>query len=192
MSLDNDGAPIAIHVPEPCAVRVRVIDRDSGRILTTPPGTATWHSVLRGWDSAIFLVSVVPDADGWYRFQAPPGRVHFTAEPEGFLPGDEEFDVSTGDNAFVVAARRESGIEVRLFDGEVQLPFPGDLNVDVVDRGGRSVRVGATEGRVGVRETGTVWLRVGPIDGYLPVPPINVEVVLGEWRTVNIALRRKS
>jgi RNA polymerase sigma factor (sigma-70 family) len=182
--------PIAIHVPEPCEVRVRVVDTDSGRVLTEPPEHAGWYSELANWNSAVFIVATAPDSDGWYRFQAPPGPVVFSAKPADYLSAEDRFDVGVGDNARVVATRRSSGIELRLLENDARVPWPDELRVEVIGRDGHRVDGERTGERISVREPGACTLRIQSLDGYAPVDPIRIDIALGEWQTVDVRLRR--
>ncbi|HEX5050846.1 MAG TPA: hypothetical protein VFZ65_03660 [Planctomycetota bacterium] len=181
---------VRIVVPDPCDVRVRVLDAETGRAIAGD-WTPGWFSTPPDWEGGWTHAKSTAAPDGTFQFRAPPGPISINAHPDGYLWSHETYEVHPGANEFVLQIRRASGIDVVLKDADTTLPWPDFLSVELEDESGNSVVAYWSGNRVAAKQLGEFTLKVGTVQGYEPIPPRKVMVVAQEWTKVEIALRRK-
>lgn len=181
---------VRIIVAEAADVRLRLLEQDSGRTVTS--GTLNWFSELpagvSGWSPATAKLDA---ATSTFRFRAPSGRVHL-----GYGAGSRDYqwtnatrDLQPGLNELTLEVVRACGIDVVFTDRGVAVPSD-DWRVELrrVDGdGGVASKSGA---RISAKAPGRYEVEFPEINGYRPIPPRTVTIEPGQWVEVKVALER--
>lgn len=180
---------IAIVVPEPNEVRVRVLDAGSGQpIVGAAPD---WTRRVAGWQGGWSPAPMRELGDGWYHFLAPVGDLEISVHPEGYGWVDTDHVVRPGSNEFVVRVDRVCGVEIVLKDGGVTLPWPDDAHMELEHATSKAGAAYWSGNKVAAEEPGEHTLTMQPLEGYLPIAPRRVVIEAAKWTPIVIELQRK-
>lgn len=186
-----DPTEIDIVVPPPQLVRVRLLDAVTGAaILGRAP---SWYRhPPEGWDIGWGHTQCSDAVDGWYELRAGLGPIAIHVDAEGYAFTTETRTVVAGRNEFELRLPRACGVLLSLKDGDVAIPWPDHLFVQIENVVTKTSAAYWSGNRIATKEPGEHTLRFPPLDGYEPIPERTVLVNPGEWATVEIALKRKS
>jgi hypothetical protein len=180
-------------IGEPAELCLVYRDASSGEPRPLPKETY----VRMDWTSSGAACSAWGDSDsdestGWVR-RVPIGPISVRSECSGYAPVTERFRVEPGMNEHVICLVLPVGVEVRFtVQGEAVSPESADFPIGVRSLDGNGSVVDTREDytlyEVYVAHPGRYELTVLPLDGYLPVRPIEVDLQPGKLRRVEIPL----
>lgn len=180
---------LAIVVPDPAHVAIRVLDPTTGASVF-----ATTHDVLLAVEAPRNGVSIpiegVTGSDHVHRVAVAPGLLTVRATVDGERIGATSVTVRSGANEITLQPRPECGLVVVLKEGGTEIPFPNDLDLDLVDEKGASVLAYRLGNRIAATVPGNHTLLIGEVPGYLPRRDSGW-VRAGEWFKLPVQLHRK-
>lgn len=186
----NGDEQIAVVVPDPCRVRVRCIDADSGA--QVPPGNwgLRWVAAATETGAALGSAAAGQGADGAFELLAPPGAIELDAQPPGYQWTHLRVAVQPGGNEVVMQMRRECGLMIDVVDDATGRSLPFRPAFALTDASGRPAISYTGPDRLATREPGEFQLRVAEVPGYRSPPPRTVAVTAGQWTRVEVRLRK--
>ncbi|MBL8730870.1 MAG: hypothetical protein JNN13_00690 [Planctomycetes bacterium] len=186
----NGDEQIAVVVPDPCRVRVRCIDTDSGA--QVPPGNwgLRWRAAATETGAALGSAAARQGADGTFELLAPPGAIELDAQPHGYQWTHLRVAVQPPGNEVVMLMRRECGLLIDVVDDATGRSLPFRPAFALTDASGRPMVSYTGPDRLATREPGEFRLQVAEVPGYRPPPPRTVTVTAGQWTRVEVRLRK--
>lgn len=186
---------VRIVVPEPCDIRLRVLDAETGRVFAIkdehgcPP---VWELTDAGWDGSGSFERLELQPDGSWVGQAPPGVIRIYVRADGYQASDTRHEVVRGANEYVVSVVRDCGVEITLRDGDVTVPWPAELVASLHDASGRRMNLyeSYSVARVAARAAGELTLTIPDVTGFEPIPPRAVNIGHATWTKMVIPLQR--
>ncbi|MCK6480955.1 MAG: carboxypeptidase-like regulatory domain-containing protein [Planctomycetes bacterium] len=187
------GGTFDLALPETVEVRVRVVDRETGKPI--PGASVNWNSVVPGRNSYGLDSAEAGEAPGECRFRAPPGRVGIWATGPGYESDtDIEFDVAPPGPVLHEARVGRAGVLVVKFRWEGGAPPFEDFDIHF-EMGNTSYGMNVEGGRCTRDElppgTGTLEVKV-PEEEFEKVEDREVEIRAGETAEVEVVLARKA
>jgi len=176
-----------IEIPPPAEISVRVVHGEHERAV--PGARLYWQS-----DPAQRRGVRVPAGDnlGELTFTAPAGRLILTVEAPAtrFASQRQELTARPGPNHLLISLRPRCGLDLRLLDGEVEIPWDEtrySLRLIGPDTGQTHQ---ATPPLVSLPGPGQYEVHFGSFAGYRPVAPQRIVVQHGEFTGLEVRLRR--
>ncbi len=190
----NLGAALAL----PDAAPVEIVTLLAGTEDPATPSMIRWTPARDAGVPGAGALSAMPEGPAnYFVFDAPVGSVILSCSDGAYRPASREIEVTLeGPNVFTLELEPAHGIHVLLFDESTSVPWDIGWHANLTPVEGTTGQV-VTRGRIGIRyrilvsQPGWYTLTVPAIDGFLPVPPLEVEVLEGLISDVPVDLVRE-
>jgi hypothetical protein len=184
---------VTIELPPPAEVQLRILDAATG--LTADIAQIGWgpkrNRTTGSWSSS--LVSR-DERTETFRFIAFEGEIEVHPSGIGYGRPREVFRVREGLNELTMRVERQAGVLVVLKDGNAIVPWPSGARVYPEridgDPGGWGMSTTSEGRRFTVPVDGLYRISIPDIDGFLPVPPLELRMTTADERTVEVPLVR--
>lgn len=182
------------EVPAPKDVTVRIVLAGTNETLTDV-ARILWHpkrpAKSRGGSSNAVSLN---EETGLFHLQVPHGEFTVWLNQSGYSSRPSDFD-SLANGEFVFEAQKNAVCKLELRNGGAPVPWPDEWSVELSDPTGevRPAYLGSRgpERWFVVETAGSYTVRAPAVEGFLPAEPVNVDLVLGEERTLVIELMRE-
>lgn len=175
---------VDVVVPAPYVGTVHVRDADDRPVTDA---RVSWSRAVDGVRPGLLRTAARPRGDGSYELRAPAGPLTVAVAHDDFADAARDLAMTPGGATVTLRLLRAFGVDLVLKDGEAVVP-PASLTLEHV--ASRSRTTVHQQDRVPAALPGPHALTIGPIDGFLPVPPQHVDLTPGTWTRVEVALRR--
>jgi hypothetical protein len=189
----GERTDVVIEPPPPALVRLQVFEQ--GTELMADLDRVCWSSHLVESSGGIVTAVTRDPETGLFEFQATLGAIDVSALTEGYDRFRETFEIHEGLNELTAVARRSIGAVVVFKDGSTIVPVSHSLDIrferiddgptDSWGSGGIGPGVHLT-----VEPPGLYRVAIPDIDGYLPIPPLEIEFAPGPHPTIEVPLIR--
>ena len=190
----NLEAEISLPAPVPVEVRTLV----AGTAEPAFPNLIRWTPARDPGVPGAGALTVPPENNSnVFLFDAPLGAVIISSSDSGFRPASRQLQLTPdGPNTFEFELQPAHGLSILLYDGETPVPWDIGWHAHLTPMEGTQGQV-VTRGRVGINyrilvsNPGWYTLTMPEIDGFLPVAPLQVEVIESTILDVDIPLLRE-
>lgn len=180
-----DGVEHRIAVPDPCEMRVRVVDAATGQPLAVEASVAEGVPLPDDVGCMELLHDMAKQGDGSLRAVVVPGRIRLLARAEGYLDRNEMVDVRPDSGEFVLRMCR-FGVRVGLSDAGSHVYWQRGWTARVLDAEGWSV----SGSELQFARPGTYRVTVDGVTDH-DFEPTFVTLANEGWTNVAIPARRR-
>lgn len=174
---------VDVVTPVPYAGIVQLHD-ENGRPVSD--ARVAWSRAVDGIRPGLLRTPARPRRGGGYELLAPAGPITVAAEHPDFAESSSTLTMSPGGGEITLRLLRAFGAEIVLKHGATVVPV---ASATLAHTATNTRSTGEGE-RIAATLPGPHVLTIGPIDGFLPVPPRHVDLAPGTWTRVEIALQR--
>lgn len=174
-----------LELGERAVVVVHLLEKETG--LPVPMKTVHWNCLSPdGAAGGSTWFAELDEEIGGYRFLAPAGRVEIRSRGDGYERYDQVHEIRPGENEITIYLKRSCGVVLSVREGGETVSFEvieRFIHIEQVSGGGLPIgRWWSLDGvRFHLSNPGLYEIRIDPVEGYLPVEPVRVEVPAGEF-----------
>lgn len=183
-----------LELGERAVVLVHLLEKETG--LPVPMKAVYWNCLSPdGAPGGSTWSAELDEEVGGYRFLAPAGRVEISTWGDGYERYDQVHEIRPGENEITIFLERSCGVVISVREGEEAVSFElieRFIHIEEVGGGGLPIGRGwsGDSGRFHLSNPGLYEIRIGPMEGYVPVEPVHVEVPAGELVEHVVVLKR--